>query len=336
MIKIQFPVKCPICGKSLLDRRLAKIHFIRKHKLSKLDAERLFVDIVYGKENVDKEIERYKRCECCITGLKIDIALLLKLLGLKRSSSEERHTERYKREYLNSIQKKYGKNITNISQVLEIQKKKEETYAKTYGSYDNYLKNCISMMKAGSKRFWADKERRSTMLKHQKETYMSLWGVDNPSKVDYIKEKMSLSQKERNKAKSLEEKRRMTEKARLIVTSNGSISSLERRVWNIMDMWKMCYRHNKFLFGYSWDLIFDDEKILIEIQGDFYHANPSKYKSGDVLFIGLSVDEIWKKDEIKRIIAEENGYKVYYLWETELNSMTDKEVMEFICDKIMK
>ena len=226
--------------------------------------------------------------------------------------------------------------MTNISQVSEVQKKKERKYAEVYGSYDNYLKYRVETMKDGAKKFWADEQRRSKMLKHQKERYIELWGIDNPAKVDYIRKKLSLAQKENYRLKTIEEKRLITAKARSVLTSNGGISLLEKRVWNIIDAWNMKYRHNKFLFGYSWDLIFDDEKVLIEVQGDFYHANPKKYKENDELFIGKIAKDIWKKDEEKKAIAEENGYKVYYLWEHDLNLMTDKQILEFICEKIMK
>lgn len=70
---------------------------------------------------------------------------------------------------------------------------------------------------------------------------------------------------------------------------------------------------------YLYDFYFPDTGILLEYQGDYWHANPLKYNSGTSLKIQnvgiVKVDAIWEKDRAKRQAAENRGYTVVYLWE---------------------
>ena len=64
-------------------------------------------------------------------------------------------------------------------------------------------------------------------------------------------------------------------------------------------------------------------KILIELNGDFWHAKQKKYKETDILnFPGESktVKEVWERDRIKKELAEKNGFKVIYFWENQINN----------------
>ncbi len=77
--------------------------------------------------------------------------------------------------------------------------------------------------------------------------------------------------------------------------------------------------------------------ILIEINGDFWHANPNKYKKGDILkFPKKEVfsDDIWLKDKIKKKDANKNGYNVVYLWESFIRKSSNEELIETLKDII--
>lgn len=59
--------------------------------------------------------------------------------------------------------------------------------------------------------------------------------------------------------------------------------------------------------------------LLIEYNGDYWHANPIKYPKGTILNIqnvgAVLVDNIWKRDSEKRLAAERHGFVVRYIWE---------------------
>lgn len=63
-----------------------------------------------------------------------------------------------------------------------------------------------------------------------------------------------------------------------------------------------------------------EQKKVIEFQGDTYHANPKKYKAEDhphAYHHELTAADIWEKDKQKRIAAEQNGFDVFYVWESD-------------------
>ena len=94
-------MNCKLCGKTLPNRRSLSGHYTRIHKLSDdIYKESLIVNTLYGEDNVKYYTEQYLSGNFSISCLPIDISIYLKLLGLKRTSSEERKTARYKEKYL--------------------------------------------------------------------------------------------------------------------------------------------------------------------------------------------------------------------------------------------
>ena len=73
---------------------------------------------------------------------------------------------------------------------------------------------------------------------------------------------------------------------------------------------------------------------MIEVNGDYWHANPKFYSNNDVFFFrnGKTSEEIWNKDLKKLELAIRSGYNVLTLWESDLNSMDDNEIKTTILD----
>ena len=80
-------------------------------------------------------------------------------------------------------------------------------------------------------------------------------------------------------------------------------------------------------------MIFVIIKKIIEFNGDYWHMNPKIYKANDINKTKkLTAQEIWDFDKRKMECAEEHGYKVLYIWESEYNesrSAVIKKCMEF-------
>ena len=71
----------------------------------------------------------------------------------------------------------------------------------------------------------------------------------------------------------------------------------------------------------------------MEVNGDFFHANPIKYKADDIIplpRIKKTAQELWDKDERKKKIAEKFGYQVVYIWENEINKCYDEKDLEIL------
>jgi len=84
--------------------------------------------------------------------------------------------------------------------------------------------------------------------------------------------------------------------------------------------------HSKSGKWYYPDILIEQNKLIIEYNGDFWHANPSKYNKDDVIIDNITAKEIWKKDKERiRILEDEIGYSVFVIWEEDFKK--DKEYM---------
>lgn len=63
------------------------------------------------------------------------------------------------------------------------------------------------------------------------------------------------------------------------------------------------------------DGIIESEKIIIEYNGSFWHADPRRgYKYDDIIHHNKTAQEIWNRDEEKKKTYEKNGYKMFVVW----------------------
>jgi very-short-patch-repair endonuclease len=64
--------------------------------------------------------------------------------------------------------------------------------------------------------------------------------------------------------------------------------------------------------------------LLIEVDGDYWHANPKFYKANDVMNKGLKAKEIWKFDKIKKEKCKVLGYRMLRFWEYDIKNNLNK------------
>lgn len=58
-----------------------------------------------------------------------------------------------------------------------------------------------------------------------------------------------------------------------------------------------------------------DKNIIIEFYGNYWHANPRIYKSTDIIHHKKTAKESWEYDKKRITILEDNGFKVFIVWE---------------------
>ncbi len=122
-------------------------------------------------------------------------------------------------------------------------------------------------------------------------------------------------------------------------TNGTKISKLQRDIINkIVPLLPPSYYFHEGVFSskefvsydrdrkrvYQYDFVITSPiKLCIEVNGDFYHANPIKYKAEDRLrhrgsgLLGKSAQEIWDYDKIKRETLEARGYECKVIWEND-------------------
>jgi G:T-mismatch repair DNA endonuclease (very short patch repair protein) len=326
---------CPICKKKFTARAQLSGHLTKIHKLeNNLEKEQMIVYEIFGESEVEKIVNDYIQEKYCIYDLPIDIAKYLSLLGVKRTSKQERMTDRYKQKYLNGIQQKYGTEITNISQVKKIQSKKEKTYSDKYGSYENYLLNCRNNMQIGFNNYVKTDKFNKTYQKI-KNTCLEKYGHENFGLGEAAKCKSIKTKKETIAQWDYEERLSRTSKAREAVNSRGGYSSKpEKRVRKALIDLDIEAAYNKHLFNYNWDLIID--KFIIEVQGIMWHAKPTKYKESDLIMGKILAKDIWEKDKKKQTKARTEGYIVIEIWEDEISSRNDIELCELVKNRLIE
>lgn len=87
---------------------------------------------------------------------------------------------------------------------------------------------------------------------------------------------------------------------------------------------------------YLYDFTDTKRMKMIEFNGDLYHANPNIYEATDnpnPYHPEYTAEEIWNKDDNKRIVANNNGYDLHIVWESDWIDNPDKcirECLEFL------
>lgn len=71
----------------------------------------------------------------------------------------------------------------------------------------------------------------------------------------------------------------------------------------------------------NYDFYLPDLNLILEFNGDYWHANPNKYYAGTMLtFVyggALPVEAIWARDAARQSAAESHGYRFAVVWESE-------------------
>jgi len=79
------------------------------------------------------------------------------------------------------------------------------------------------------------------------------------------------------------------------------------------------------------DFYLADFNLLVEIDGDYWHANPDRFMPDDIVGKkGKSAKEIWKCDAKKNAVYAEKGFSVLRIWESELFEKSTQDIFEDI------
>lgn len=111
---------------------------------------------------------------------------------------------------------------------------------------------------------------------------------------------------------------RRIQKMALEKQKKGFKSSIERKTQVELERRGFTFRYSKVLHRkYQFDFIICDE-ILLEVHGDYWHANPKYYGDGKKEINATQKKKI-ELDERKKVYANSYGYEIFYIWENEVN-----------------
>ena len=104
---------------------------------------------------------------------------------------------------------------------------------------------------------------------------------------------------------------------------NASISKPEKIIRNLLsDNWQSQWYINTGNKYFIYDFINHVAKIILEFNGDIWHANPDLYSENWINPVSKkTAKEIWEHDKEKKIVAELSGYRVVTFWEKNYNEL---------------
>lgn len=85
------------------------------------------------------------------------------------------------------------------------------------------------------------------------------------------------------------------------------------------------------------DFYLPEFNLIIEVDGDYWHANPARFLPNDL--IGrkrLSAQQIWAKDSQREEKIKSLGYKVMRIWSSSLKKLTAQQLVEDIVQRCEK
>lgn len=81
------------------------------------------------------------------------------------------------------------------------------------------------------------------------------------------------------------------------------------------------------------DIIISSLNVVIEINGDYWHGNPLKYKENDIIHKwggAIMVKEIWEYDKKRNNQIESFGFKVIVLWESDIKELNSEKLWKIL------
>jgi len=100
---------------------------------------------------------------------------------------------------------------------------------------------------------------------------------------------------------------------------NGT-SNLETKFKYILESMELRFKPQYPFKGKIYDFYLPDHKILIEVDGDFFHVNKA---AGYIPKYNFQKNNI-KNDKYKtKLVEDSKGYTLLRFWETEINTNTD-------------
>lgn len=201
------------------------------------------------------------------------------------------------------VKEKYG--VENVSHIEEVKEKISE--ALTGRSRPAFSDEWCRKIGEGTKRNWKDPEYREKVVSAITEA------------VNIPEERKARSERLKERWEDPDYREHMLEQ---MAQFPNRMSGLHREIREYLDLDSYGFVPEQPVAGYIVDELNEKDGIVIEINGDYVHANPEHYEGEDVIRLrGRSNDytaaEKWESDARKVAALEDAGYTVITIWESD-------------------
>lgn len=345
-------MKCPFCEKAL--NKMNHQHIYKcseKPNENKKELKYHYISFNFPEVSVKQTlIDKYEKELYSLPDMKkefgipyTDTLFLLDYFDIHIRTAKESANLITKVKYKKTCLKIYG--VDNVSNLCTIKEKKKQTFVEHYG-VDNiwkskeyyewlhdYMFNTYGK-KSLPNRYGKMNEYYKTLSKEDKEDKMI------KPRMKYLDNLHNMSEEQKNEW--IDNKKRFwsnltdEQKTELIQKrTTFSNTKIETVISDSLNKLNISYRSQYWVGRKSFDFKIEPN-VLIEVNGDFWHGNPMIYREDDIIphpFKSVKAKDLWLKDDNKRKIAEEKGYKVVYFWENELKENKDN-ILDFVVSRL--
>jgi len=258
-----------------------------------------------------------------------------KNVGSKNSFFGKKHSQKTK----NKIAKK-NKNKLKGSKNPMYGKSLLKHWISKYGKiiadkkYSQYLKNLSNSLSGKNNPFYGQKHTPKTLsiIKQKNKIYRENLSEEEKEK---ISKKLSESQKQlyNKNPQDYITKRSKAGKITATKIEKYKINSIEQIVRDKLKELGLDLEYSVILDYKQFDFGSRKYKILLEVQGDYWHGNPSIYTKKQ---LNDTQKRNIKKDKDKVRFAKKHSMKLYHIWETDIranNFNVLEEIKNEICTR---
>jgi len=113
--------------------------------------------------------------------------------------------------------------------------------------------------------------------------------------------------------------------------SKKGMNKIERIVHDYLLEISENFKYSPILGYFQFDFGIKDKRILIEVDGDYWHGNPAFYNNsgceGKKILNSIQLKNI-KRDLDKNMFAEKNNLKIIRIWESQIKDGSFKEILK--------
>lgn len=96
----------------------------------------------------------------------------------------------------------------------------------------------------------------------------------------------------------------------------SNMTAPEKKMQVLLKEMKLQHDSQKVLGGFIYDFCIPEHRILIEVDGDYFHGHPDKYEKED---LNNLQKKIKKNDLLKDVMASGSNYTLLRFWECDIH-----------------
>jgi very-short-patch-repair endonuclease len=204
-------------------------------------------------------------------------------------------------------------------------------------AYEKLSKNEESRNKRinSIRQYWTKASSRSKHSKLMKDVVRSMPDKFQQCFSSNITDRMKMSNYERwveDFGEDVAKEKMRIWKTKNIIPSKSKMTSIEKLCEKYLRLLKIEYVPQYDKIGKYWcDFYLPEYNLILEIDGDYWHANPEKYSEDDLIGTKkMKAKDIWEYDEKKTKDIVDAGYKILRIYGSKLKNISTDEFYEDI------